>query len=342
MNFFDHGGDVYGYQTPIRLDFSVNLNPLGIPPSVSIAAQTADFARYPDPHCRELCRGLALHHGVCPEDILCGNGAADLIIRLLLATKPKKILVTAPTFSEYEKAAQLAGAVVVAHPLGAAEGFALTPHILEAITPDINLVFLCSPNNPTGALADFSLLQAVAKRCDAVGARLAVDECFLDFTHGPSVLSLLEEYPRLVVVKAFTKMYSMAGLRLGYLVCKDRPLLQAVAQFGQSWSVSSPAQAAGAAALALTGWAETTRRLVDAQRAVVTGALLALGLTVYPGSANFLLLRSDTIPLAAPLLAQGILIRSCGNYRGLDDRYYRIGLKTEAENQELLLAIAQL
>ena len=338
---YEHGGDIYT-NTEICLDFSINVNPLAMPEAAKRAlfAAVDAFSRYPDPQCRVLCQTLAEKHGVAPDMILCGNGAADMIFRVCACLKPKKALTLAPTFSEYERPVKLFGGEMSEYHLKEADGFALTDAILEALTPDVKLFFLCNPNNPTGRLAPFDLLRHVTEACAKNGTLLMVDECFLAFTDGPSMISLLKEFPNLLVLNAFTKLYALAGLRLGYLLCADTALLSRIAAFGAEWSVSTAAQAAGLGALEETAWAEQTRSLIQEERAYMRKSLMALGLTVFPADANFLLLKSH-VPLHGPLKKRGILVRNCDNFTGLDERFIRIGLKTRKQNEALLRAVEE-
>lgn len=338
MRRYEHGGDVYSRD--VALDFSVNTNPLGMPKAVLAALfEHADaLSRYPDASCRALRDALAAHHGIAKENILCGNGAADMIFRACAYLKPKRVLTLAPSFLEYERPAKLFGAEVSEHRLCAQNGFLLTERILSDITPDTDAVFICNPNNPTGRVTDAALMLEIIERCREVNAKVIVDECFIGFTHSESVIRHIGEYKNLLVLRAFTKLYSMAGLRLGYLV-GDEQLLHDIAQYGAEWSVSTPAQTAGVAALELEPeWTLSTRAYVDAERVRVSEALTALGLDVTPSEANFLLIKSP-VPLYAPLLEARILVRDCSNFTGLDKSYIRIGLKTPQKNDALIEAV---
>lgn len=186
MQPLTHGGDWAGYRAEFGrdpLDFSANVSPLGLPDGVAeaITAALATADRYPDPLCRALRAKLAVAENVPAESLLCGNGAADLIFRLVLAAKPRTALVTAPTFAEYATALETVGCTVERHFLREENDFAVTEDILNAVHPGIEMVFLCQPNNPTGQLAQPALVEALLHKCEAVGARLVVDECFLDF-----------------------------------------------------------------------------------------------------------------------------------------------------------------
>ena len=199
---------------------------------------------------------------MAPEQVLCGGGAAELIFRLAYALRPRRALVTAPAFSEYEEALTAAGCAVTRHPLRRENRFDVDGGLLDAIAPGVELVFLCTPNNPTGRLVDGALLRAAAEQCRAVGAVLAVDECFLPLSDGagPGLAPCLAEYPNLLLLRAFTKSYAMAGLRLGYALSANGGLLERMAAAGPPWSVSTPAQAAGLAALEqCPDWPEKAR-----------------------------------------------------------------------------------
>ena len=210
---------------------------------------------------------------------------------------------------------------------------------LEEKKPEV--VFLCNPNNPTGRLLPLPLLEQILQVCAAWGARVFLDECFLDLTEdGISARSLLAAHPALLILKAFTKSYGMAGIRLGYCLCADNALLHDMAATSPPWNVSSPAQSAGVAALAERDFLQRTLSLVRTERRWLTDNLTALGFWVCPSHANYLLFRGP-LGLREGLLQQGIAIRGCGNYNGLDDGWYRIAVRPHGENEALITAIRQ-
>lgn len=343
-----HGGDWAGFEAEYGrppLDFSANVSPLGVPEGVqrAIAEAASGADRYPDPLCRALTGALAEAEGLPGTWILCGNGAADLIWRMAAALRPRRALLLAPTFAEYEAALGSVGCQVDRYTLS--EGMDFTPdaEILQAITATTGIVFLCEPNNPTGRTTPMPLLEQILARCNAVGAVLVVDECFGNFLDDPrehTLVPQLARHPRLVLLKAFTKLYAMAGVRLGYALCSDPALLAGLRAAGSPWSVSSLAQAAGIAALRETDYVRRVQELIRCQRPLLEQGLRQLGLRVVPGQANYLLFRSP-VPLAEPLRRRGILLRSCGNYPGLDDSWYRTAVRTEGENRRLLTALAE-
>ena len=343
-----HGGDWTAFWEKtgrMPIDFSANTSPLGIPAGVRrAAAASLDGAdRYPDPECRALRRALAGRYGLPPEDILCGSGAADLIDRLVLALHLERALVTAPSFTEYRTALERVGCEVRTYALSEENGFCLDDRFPGELTADLDAVILCEPNNPTGRTTDRALLEAAAARCDELGILLVLDECFSDFLDDPPAHTFLPALRRHreLVLRAFTKFYGMAGLRLGWCACADHELLERMAEAGQPWPVSVPAQAAGIAALQETEYAERLRKLVCRERPRLCRALESLDCRVIPGEANFLLFRDETPSLPDKLEKRGVLIRNCAGFEGLGPGWYRIAVRTPPENDALIEAMKE-
>ena len=337
-SYYTHGGDVYS--APVRLDFSSNLNPLGMPNAVRSALAHAEelAGAYPDPRCRKLKAALARVLGVSERHVLVTAGASDMIMRVCQAVRPQRALVTAPCFSGYERALEAVGAQVLRHELEEAEDFALTERILSCLDSSVGLALLCTPNNPTGLTIPLALLEQIAQRAQRCGTVLLVDERFLAFAGAPSARSLLERFENLVIVDAFTKIYSLAGLRLGFGLCPDECLLARIECSGPEWAVSALAQQAGCAALEDTGFIAQTRAFVTGARQQLASELRARGLRVIDGEANFLLFQS-AVELFEPLLDQGILIRPCARYHGLDESWFRVAVKTPEDNAQLIRAL---
>ncbi len=340
-----HGGDTYSH--PAALDFSANLNPLGTPDGVRKAAEASlsELNRYPDPYCRELVRAIAQFEGVKETAVLCGGGAAELIYSYCAAIRPKRALELSPTFCEYAAALKAAGCEVERWPLKKERDFSLEESFCAYLCQGgWDAVFLCNPNNPTGQLIEPALLGQIAEICRDKKIRLFVDECFLDFTDvwkEQSLKPLLAGHPELFILKAFTKSYGMAGLRLGYGLCGDRELLGAMSRLVQPWNVSVPAQAAGVAALKETAFLQRTRQLVRQQRLWLEEKLAPFAIEVYPSSVNYLLLYSR-VPLWERLMERGIIVRNCANYPGLGEGWVRIAVKGPKENQRLVAALQKI
>ena len=338
---YSHGGDIWNH--PAAVDFSANLHPLGMPPEVAEAlrASVEEAVNYPDPFCTQLRRAIAHGQGVEAEEVICGAGAADLIYRLCLTLRPQNALVTAPTFSVYAQALALTGCTPRRFLLHPENQFDLGEDFLNALTPELNMVFLCTPNNPTGRCVPLPLLRRIADRCEDIGAHLVLDECFIRLTDCPSALELLRDRPHLFLLRAFTKTYAIPGLRLGYGLSIDGGLLSALYDAGPPWAVSTAALTAGLAACTCPHWAEQGRALLREERPRLVRALRALGLTVWEGEANYLLFRAGCTDLRERLLKKDILIRACAGYAGLGPDYYRVCVRTGRENERLLYALKE-
>ena len=335
-----HGGDIYAGK--VLLDFSANTNPFGTPQAVQEAIIEAlpQLHRYPDPYCRKLVAAIAEHEAVPKNYILCGNGAADLIYAYGRAVRPKKAAMLAPTFSEY--ALGLSDCEISYYFLQESNDFALDSGILDFLRlekPEV--LFLCDPNNPTGQLTDPALMEAILECCHDLGICLFLDECFLDLTKdGVSRKNDLARYPELFLLKAFTKSYGMAGVRLGYGLSADSALLEAMSRSQQPWNISSLAQAAGIAALKQREFLQKCVETVEKERVFLSASLSGLGFRVIPSDTNYILFQAR-VGLADALREKGILIRNCDNYPGLCPGWYRIAVRLPEENQALIRAMQE-
>ena len=339
-----HGGDIYRNQGVV--DYSANINFRGMPESVRQAAKDAIDASvcYPDPQCEELKAAIAEKENVPAEWIFCGNGAADVIFSLVLALKPQKALLPIPSFYEYRQALESVGCQISEILLKEDEAFCLQKRFVNEIPMDTDMVCLCNPNNPTGQLIDREVLEQVADYCQKTDTCLLLDECFHDFLEEGSVHTLLprvKENPKLFVLRAFTKMYGMAGLRLGYGICSDTELIRRMEQVTQPWNVSVPAQAAGIAAAREQEFVAVSRQMITEQKKLLLAGLEAAGAKVYGSAANYIFFR------AAPgfdtrMYRAGFMVRNCGNYDGLTEGFYRIAVRGEADNRAFLQALQEL
>ncbi|MBQ3104646.1 MAG: aminotransferase class I/II-fold pyridoxal phosphate-dependent enzyme [Lachnospiraceae bacterium] len=344
-----HGGDITGFEErygTIPLDFSVNSNPFGLSPKAEAALHSAAkrACQYPDPLYRRLRLAIAKHEALSPEWIFCGNGAADLIWRIVYAVRPRHALLMAPTFLEYDKALTCVHCHVEHYLLREREDFQPGEDFLDRITEKTDILFLCHPNNPTGLLTEQGLLIRILEQCREKHVLLVVDECFLGFLAQAERLTLksyLSAYPNLLILKAFTKLYGMAGLRLGYCLGSDPTLLSSLGQTGQCWPISVIAEEAGIAALQDSPFVQKTLSFLAPERERVACALKKLDMRVWPGQANYLFFRTKLPHFQHRLAEKGILIRNCGNYPGLDDSYCRIAILTPPDNDRLLTAIKE-
>ena len=330
-----HGGDVYHHQGCI--DFSANCNPLGTPRKVKEAIiESLDHINdYPQVGCFPLKKAIAEYEHTDFSQVICGNGAAEVIFTLCRAVSPKKALVPAPTFAEYQQALYSVGCQVKFFYLDEKKQFRLDEDFISALTPDLDILFLCNPNNPTGLLVEKEVLKKLLDRCRQLDIFMAVDECFLDFVQEPEKYTLkeyLKDYENLFLFKAFTKRYAMAGVRLGYGLCGNGKLLEKMESMCQPWNVSC------LAALKETAYVEEGRQVTFQELDYLKKELSALGYPVYPSQANYVFFKGPE-DLYEKLEKKKILIRDCSNYTGLCKGYYRVAVKNHEENRALIQAL---
>jgi histidinol-phosphate/aromatic aminotransferase/cobyric acid decarboxylase-like protein len=337
-----HGGDIY--RNKVSLDFSVNLNPMGIPDPVmeECVKALSDLTYYPDHMQQGLREAIASMEGAAVDNIVCGNGASELIMATVHAVRPAKALITAPCYAGYRYALEAAGAEIREHELKESEDFVLTNAILEEITDDLDIIFLADPNNPSGRLVDDDLLTQIKEACKAKGVCLVMDECFLPLTaRGTRTPEAGDET---IYLRAFTKTLAIPGLRLGYIVCGETAIADKIRRQLPEWNISVMAQRAGVAAAefapAGSDYMTKSLRLIEEERSYLTNELTGMGIKVYPSDTSYLLIKGRE-GLYEKLLEKGILIRRCENFSGLDGSYFRLAIRTHEDNEKLIKAIGE-
>lgn len=352
---FDHGGGVFalarlmGVSPDDFLDFSANINPLG-PPAGAQGAFSESFSRvvhYPDRDAAELRHALALFHGVAPEQLLVANGSTELIYLLPRIMTGNKALIIAPAFSEYGRALERAGWEYRHFTLSPGNGFSLSlDELAERLEEGFGLLFLCNPANPSGTLLPLAEVEEIRSLCRETGTFLVLDEAFMDFREEESAKVLIADTGSGIVLRSMTKFYAMPGLRLGYAIGSDK-IINRCAGMAEPWSVNTPAQAAGCAALADQDYRTRTIWTNAAERDHLFAGLSTLpGVKPYPSAANYLLSELDNGMTAArlrdALLERRIVIRDCSNYEGLDERFFRVAVRSREENCRLLSALGEI
>lgn len=327
------------------IDFSANINFLGIPDSVMQAARSGLVAavQYPQEYNGTLGSHVAEWEGVEPEQVFCGNGASEVIGSLMQVLKPEKALLPAPGFEEYMRALSMADCSIDYYYTKESEGFQIQQEdFCACITKDVDVVFLCNPNNPTTVLYDKAFIEAVLRRCEEAGALLILDECFLDFVEDSEQLTMRskEMSGSLFIIKEFTKMFAMPGIRLGYGLCTDKKLMGELREAVQSWNVSAVAQRAGIACTKEQEFVHKTVQETAKERAFLLQELEELGITGAKGEANFIFFKSRP-RLHVFSFMRGIMVRDCSNFEGLPEGYYRVTIRSREENGKLLELLKQ-
>ena len=356
MDRYTHGGNLYKAAREAGgdsfLDFSANINPLGLSPIVTAALQAALPAviHYPDPEAVALREALTGHYGMSGDSLVLGNGAAELFYLLCLVRRPENVFISPPSFSEYERSALAAGAQVRYVPLKQAPDYSVDWTALQKSVGENSLVFLGHPNNPTGNLLDLSALDGFLAAMRGRNNLIVVDESFLDFVDADgsrSCQAMVSRYSYLAAIRSLTKIFAIPGLRLGFGVMAS-DLALALNGAKDQWNVNTLAQVAGAAALNDEAYLSQTRKTVPRWREqLVNGLAVFPAIQTIPSAVNFLLLDLTKTGKTGSWWRQAfwqkrILVRDCGNYVALSPYHIRIAVRTERENERFLAAMQEI
>jgi histidinol-phosphate/aromatic aminotransferase/cobyric acid decarboxylase-like protein len=323
------------------IDFSVNTNPYGPSDGMRAAIAAAAIERYPDPTGQKARAALGCWLGESPAAVGLGNGAAELLWTLarVAAHDDARALFAEPTFSEFRRACVAARIAVVEWRARAEDGFALDLEAIARRARDerASIVYLCTPNTPTGA----TLAAAdVARFAEEHATRLVVlDQSFLSLSDRASDGALAMP-PNVVRVRSLTKEHAIPGVRVGYLVARPE-LVAALEAQRPAWMTGAAAQAAAIAACTQDDFVAQSRARLLEDRAHLTGALRERGLSVFDSSAPFCLLRAgDAAGLRRRLLVQDrILVRDCASF-GLPG-FVRLAVRPAHDTERLVGALAR-
>jgi len=332
------------------IDFSASINPLSPPGCVSqLLLETPRLLReYPDPNCSLITERISKATGIPENWIRVTNGSTEMIYLLPhLIHEGQEVAIFDPCFSEYEKSFRAFGIQTQSIVLEADNGFRADPSWLfsqlETIQ-NLGAIVLGNPASPTGKLYG-DLLPELQGYCQERDIILIIDEAFIDFSSADnSAWNLLERDSNLILIRSLTKFYSIPGLRVGYGVLHPEKIRE-IAPRQYPWSVNALAQAIGAEIILDRPFQEKTRTETHRERDFMVQALSPINeIEVFPSDANFLLfrLRDNSPPanLYQYLLSQSLLIRNCGNFRGLDESFFRISLRRREENLKLVDSIS--
>lgn len=348
----EHGGNIYRFMEERNLrideivDFSASINPLGVPENVKekIMKNMKYIIHYPDPEAKELKEAISEHLSVDQDHILCGNGSTELIYLVVGALRPKKVLIPAPTFSEYERAAIIRGqnSDVRSQKLRKRENFDIDINRFISNMKGCDMAFICNPNNPTGRLIKKDDLIKIADVAKDLKCYLLVDEAFIDFCPEHSVVKEVQKNPYLIVLRSMTKFYALSGLRIGYGVFPLN-VLNKIKRHKEPWTINTLAQIAGIYALKDEEYREKTFRLMKKEKRTLEDGFRSLSITYIPSSSNFYLIRHESAQkINLFLKSKGIMVRDCSNFRGLDRTYIRVAVRSNKENMRLLKELKEI
>jgi len=349
-NALAHGGNVdiecraAGVDPAGVLDFSANVNALGPPQCLEKVLDDALnlTSVYPDPRSSQARIALARAHNVAPESVLVGNGSTELLYLAARILHPEKTLVLAPSYSDFLRAAVLAGSHVEVKVAPAAKLFRHDLMEMRDVS-DYHFVVMANPNDPTGTFVRPNLILEWA--AENAGTFFLVDEAFADFIDGPGGSLIGMGCRNLIIVKSLTKFFAVPGLRLGMLWAHPE-VVRILADRQEPWSVNGLAQKLATMLYDEQGYAATTLRMMKRERSFLIRGLTELGFRAFDSPANFLLLRIEhkglvSAVLKKRLLKKKVLIRDCSNIEGLGERFVRVAVRRHHENESLLEAMQQ-
>ncbi|WP_163336674.1 cobyric acid synthase [Desulfopila sp. IMCC35008] len=342
-----HGGNIHGVIKEIGcryedlLDFSANINPIGPPEWLRplISRELDRVLHYPDPYYEELVTSISKKYHVSPKQVVPANGSTDILYLLPRVLPCKRAVIPVPSYIDYERAVRLSGLDIEFVVLAEENEFALDTELLEETILPGDLVILATPNNPTGNLVSSRAIMELATAHS--DSWFLIDEAFLDFV--PQQQSVGGRLENIITMNSMTKFYGIPGLRLGFGIFPTE-IAAKVKEHLPPWTINSLAQTFGSRALADIDYEEETCQAVSRLRYDLYHELSQFTqLHVYEGAANYLFVkiisRYSAPELAVKLLHKKILIRCCDNYRGLDDTYFRIAVRSHRENDRLVEAL---
>ena len=353
-----HGGNLreasekFGLERDSITDFSANINPLGPSPEVyrCICENLHQIIHYPDPQAKALKSTLAQYLNLSTDNIVLGNGAVELIYLLVKVLKPKRVLIPAPTFNEYELAVATNGGRVVDLFLKKEEDYNYNVQEMLKKLPEVDMLILCNPNNPTGQLIKKEDLLTILLAAKKENVFVMIDEAFMDFVEQAeeySLVSELEDWDNLFILYSLTKFFAIPGLRLGAGLA-NRELIKRIEHMKDPWNINCFAQLAGIVSLQDLNYIANTKAFVNTEKAFLYQGLCDISsIRPYLPSANYIFVdisdfKYGSSELYQVLAKEGILVRDCSSYKQLGQDYVRLAVKNRADNTLLLQKIREL
>lgn len=355
-----HGSDlerieeVYGIKKETIINFSANVNPLGISKSIreNLPQKIDLIASYPDRNYFSLRTTIGKYTNTDIENIIVGNGSTELISLCIKAIAPKKALIIGPTYSEYEREVKLNGGKAFYYPLEEKNKFQIDVDDLKNnITNDIDLLIICNPNNPTSTAIMKSELKIILQNCKEKNIFVLIDETYVEFVSNidnVSAVQLVKDFDNLMVLRGVSKFFAAPGLRLGYAICSNKSHLEKIEYFKNPWTINALASYAGELMLTDTNYIKTTSEYIASEREKIISILSGWNfISFIIPTANFILVKSlnhniDAHTLFIKLLERKLMIRDVSSFNLLDKYYFRFCFLRKEENEKLLKAIKEI
>ncbi|MCC3145473.1 threonine-phosphate decarboxylase CobD [Halanaerobium sp. Z-7514] len=356
-----HGGNLIkaaaesGFETEELIDFSANINFLGPPDIIleEIKNNVSGIKNYPEANAKRIKKLIANRHQLSSAKVTVGSGASELIYQIAKVLQPKKVLVIEPTFSEYELAAKSMGSEIKRFNLKKENNFKIkTDELIAELSEDIDLLFICNPNNPTAALLDLNEIKKILAAAADKDILLILDEAFIDFLPAAedyTALRLLNKYTNLIIMRSLTKLFALPGLRLGYTLAAENISCD-LEKKRDPWSVNYFAQLAAEIIFSdseeIKKYLKTSLDKISKERSYLYSKLNSINtLEVYRPTANFIFIDISRAGITSrelqkKLLDSKIMIRNCNSFTGLEDDYIRLAVKSRKDN-DLLIAHLQ-
>ncbi len=339
-----HGGNIYRLKREKGvevLDYSSNINPLGVPESFkkAVIENFESLEKYPDIDYIELRDAIGKYNGCSIENVVVGNGATEVLFLYMKAVKAKKVLIIAPTFAEYERAAKAAGRDVKFFPLS--RDFSLNENMLMEFITDEDVVVMCNPNNPTGKFQELEKIEKIADFLEKRDKKLFIDEAFIEFVDNwKTRTAFLLKHKNIFILRALTKFFALPGVRLGYGLTYDKDILDKIKDIREPWSVNGVAEIAGKTMLLDTLYIHKTENWIKKEKVWFYEELCEVeNIEVTPTETNFILvklLNDNAKSFRKKMIENGVLVRDASNMVFLDESYIRLAIKDRKRNEQVL------
>lgn len=348
-----HGSDLEKVEAYYRIKkediipFAGNVNPLGISPLLkkSMSSHIDCISEYPDRDYKELRSTLALYCNVPMEHIIVGNGATEMISLTMQLLKPKYALLLSPTYSEYTREIDLVGGHVEEYYLREDLDFKLDlDDLFSKLNDQIDLLAICNPNNPTSSALTTEEIAKILTHCKKYNIFVMIDETYVEFAPDVdqiSAVSLTTKFDNFMVLRGTSKFFCAPGLRLGYGICGNLSFLERMNNIKNPWTINTLAALAGEAMFMDKDYIKTTKDYIETQRQHCVEVLSKRpNLKIYPAYANFILVKlldgTTSFEMFERCIKQGLMIRDCSSFHGLDGEFIRFCIQKEEDNGRLL------
>ena len=342
-----HGGNIYKLKRDSGievLDYSSNINPLGVPSSFkkAVVENFESLEKYPDIDYIELRTSIGDYNNCHIDNVVVGNGATEVLFLYMKAVKAKKVLIIAPTFAEYERAARAAGRDVKFFPLS--KDFSLNENMLLDFITDEDVVVMCNPNNPTGKFQNLEKIKKIADFLERKNKKLFIDEAFIEFVDNwKDKTAFLLKHKNVFILRALTKFFALPGVRLGYGLTYDEAILNEIKNIREPWSVNGVAEIAGKTMLLDTLYIHETENWIKKEKLWFYEELCKIdNIEVTPTETNFILvklLNDNAKSFRKKMIENGVLVRDASNFMFLDESYIRLAIKDRKKNEQVLEAL---